>query len=239
MTVKRLGMLTPSSNTVLEPYTAAMLADLPGVSAHFGRFRVTQISMDADAQAQFTLEPMLAAAELLADAKVDAICWNGTSAGWLGFEQDEALCAAITERTGVAACSAVLGINALFERRGVKSFGLVSPYTDEIQDRIIANYAAHGWQCTGDRRLHITENFAFATVPEEEIARLCREVAVAKPDAIVIYCTNMAGARIAAAIEQETGVPVLDSTAAALWSSLRTAGANPASITGWSSLFQS
>ncbi len=92
MSVTRLGMLTLSLNTVLEPYTAAMLADVPGVSAHFGRFRVTQISMDADAQAQFTLELMLAAAELLADAKVDTICWNGTSAGWLGFEQDQALC---------------------------------------------------------------------------------------------------------------------------------------------------
>jgi len=235
----RLGMLTPSSNTVLEPYTAAMLADVPGVSAHFGRFRVTQISMDADAQAQFTLEPMLAAADLLADAKVDAICWNGTSAGWLGFEQDEALCAAITERTGVAACSAVLGINALLERRGVKKFGLVSPYTDEIQDRIITNYASHGWRCTADRRLHIAENFAFATVPEATIDRLCREMAETGPDAIVVYCTNMAGARIADQIERDTGIPVLDSTAAALWTSLRTAGADPTAVKGWGSLFES
>jgi hypothetical protein len=30
-------MLTPSSNTVLEPLTAAMLADLPDVTAHFAR----------------------------------------------------------------------------------------------------------------------------------------------------------------------------------------------------------
>lgn len=239
MTAIRLGMLTPSSNTVLEPYTAAMLADVPRVTAHFGRFRVTQITMDPGAQAQFTLEPMLAAAELLADAKVDTICWNGTSAGWLGFEQDDALCAAITERTGIAACSAVLGINALFQRRGVKTFGLVSPYTDEIQDRIIANYAAHGWQCIADRRLHITENFAFATVPEAKIDQLCREVAATGPDAIVVYCTNMAGARIASRIEQETGIPVLDSTAAALWTSLRTAGADPKAVRGWGSLFES
>ena len=239
MTSIRLGMLTPSSNTVLEPYTAAMLADVPDISAHFGRFRVTQISMDADAQAQFTQEPLLAAADLLADAQVDAIRGNGTSARWAGFAQDEALCAAITERTGVAACSAVLGINALFERRGVKKFGLVSPYTDEIQDRIISNYASHGWQCTTDRRLHITENFAFATVPEAKVDRLCREVAEAGPDAIVVYCTNMAGARIADQIERDTGIPVLDSTAAALWTSLLTVGTDPATVKGWGCLFES
>ena len=234
----RLGMLTPSSNTALEPCTAAMLADLPDVTAHFGRFRVTQISMDADAQAQFSLEPMLAAADLLADAKVDAICWNGTSAGWLGFEQDDRLCAAIAERTGIEACSAVRGMNELLARQDARTFGLVSPYTDEIQDRIIANYAANGWECTADRRLQISENFAFATVPEDTIERLCREVAATGPDAILIYCTNMAGARVATTVERETRVPVFDSTAAALWASLLAAGGDPGRITGWGGIFE-
>ena len=87
----RLGMLTPSSNTVLEPLTAAMLADLPDASAHFARFRVLKISMEDDALGQFKNEPMLAAAELLADAQVQSICWNGTSSGWLGFDTDRTL----------------------------------------------------------------------------------------------------------------------------------------------------
>ena len=49
----RLGMLTPSSNTVLEPVTTAMLAGLPEVSVHFSRFRVTEIALSADSLAQF------------------------------------------------------------------------------------------------------------------------------------------------------------------------------------------
>ena len=84
-----LGMLTPSSNTVLEPITSAMLADLPDVTAHFGRFRVTEISMSENALGLFDPEPLIAAAELLTDAKVDVISWNGTSAGWLGFNTDK------------------------------------------------------------------------------------------------------------------------------------------------------
>ena len=36
-----LGMITPSSNTTLEPMTARMLGGLPEVSVHAGRFRVT------------------------------------------------------------------------------------------------------------------------------------------------------------------------------------------------------
>ena len=74
-----LGMLTPSSNTALEPMTSAMVAGLPEVSAHFGRFRVTEISLGAQSQGQFELAPILQAASLLADAHVDVIAWNGTS----------------------------------------------------------------------------------------------------------------------------------------------------------------
>ena len=35
----RVGMITPSLNTVLEPVTYALLADLPDVTAHFSRVR--------------------------------------------------------------------------------------------------------------------------------------------------------------------------------------------------------
>ena len=86
-----LGMLTPSSNTILEPLTSAMVAGVPGVSAHFGRFRVTEISLRSAALGQFDDAPILEAAKLLADAHVDVICWNGTSSGWLGFDADHRL----------------------------------------------------------------------------------------------------------------------------------------------------
>ena len=80
---KRVGMLTPSSNTVLEPYTSAMFALFGDeASAHFGRFRVVEISMSDNSQSQFTDAPILEAARSLADAKVDLIAWNGTSALW-------------------------------------------------------------------------------------------------------------------------------------------------------------
>jgi maleate isomerase len=42
-----LDVLTPSSNTRLEPLTSAMVAGLPGVSAHFGRFRVVDVGLAA------------------------------------------------------------------------------------------------------------------------------------------------------------------------------------------------
>ena len=38
------GMLTPSSNTTLEPVATAMLGEIPEASVHFCRFRVTEIA---------------------------------------------------------------------------------------------------------------------------------------------------------------------------------------------------
>src|SRR5882757_4914230 len=101
-----LGMLTPSSNTRLEPITTAMLAGLP------------------EALAQFDDGEIVRAAELLSDAKVQAIGWSGTSSGWLGFEADERLCARISEATGAPACTSVLALNEIFRRTGVRRFGL-------------------------------------------------------------------------------------------------------------------
>lgn len=233
----RLGMLTPSSNTVLEPFTSAILADLPDVSAHFQRFRVVKISMGDDSRGQFEPEPMLEAAELLAEAQVQSICWNGTSSGWLGFDSDRRLIDAIEARTGIRACSCVLGMNALFEGIGATRIALVTPYLPDIQSAIVANYETHGYRVVSELHLNDPGNFSFAEYDSAQIAGMCRAVAEDAPDVIAIYCTNFRGTGIAAQIEAETGIPVVDSVSAALWQSMRTAGADPSRINGWGRLF--
>src|ERR1700685_1915950 len=104
----RLGMLTPSSNTALEPITNAMLAGIADVSVHFSRFKVTEIALSESALRQFDDSEILRAAEVLAHAQVDVIPGNGPSAGWLGFDRDERLCERITAATGIRACTTVL-----------------------------------------------------------------------------------------------------------------------------------
>lgn len=217
-----IGMLTPSSNTVLEPYTSLMLEPLfPRVSAHFGRFRVTRIALDDDASDQFRQEPILAAAELLADARTDVIAWNGTSASWLGFDTDERLCAGISARTGVRATSSILSLNRLIAERGVKRLALVTPYTSDVGERIVANYASIGVEVVAGAHCGMSDNFSFAEITEERIGDMCADVAVAAPDAIAIVCTNMRGALVGAEVERRLNIPVYDSVSTTLWGCLR------------------
>ena len=232
-----LGMLTPSSNTILEPVTSAMLSALPDVTAHFGRFRVTEISLSKAALNQFDDAPILSAADLLADARVDVIAWNGTSAGWLGFERDRTLCAAIERATGIRATSSVLALDQIFRMSGVTRFGLVSPYIDEIQERILSTFAGEGYTCVSERHLRDRGNFSFSEITGDQIAEMCRAVAAARPQAITVFCTNMRGAPLAPALERELGIPIYDTVATAVWGSLRIAGVDTKRVEGWGRLF--
>ncbi|RYH07133.1 aspartate/glutamate racemase family protein [Tropicimonas sp. IMCC6043] len=236
---RRVGMLTPSSNTVLEPYTSAMFAQFGDeASVHFGRFRVVEISLSEASQSQFALEPILEAADRLAEAEPHLIAWNGTSAGWLGLERDRTLCAAITERTGIPATSTMLAYDALFKRMGVTRLGLVTPYPADIEARMIANYAARGIEVVDKMRLDDKGNFSYATYPPEQAGAMAEQVARAKPDAIAIVCTNFRGAPAAPRIEEATGVPVLDSVALTAAHCLSEVGLDPSRVTGWGSVFR-
>jgi maleate isomerase len=234
----RIAMLTPSSNTVVEPYTSAMVAPLsPDVSVHFGRFRVTTIALDENSNGQFAREPILQAADLLADARPNVIAWNGTSASWLGFERDEALCREITDQTGIAATSAILSLNQILREIGVERLGLITPYTADVQERIMSNYGSIGIDVVSERHAGQSDNFSFSEISEETIAAMCEDVAAARPEAIAIVCTNMRGPLIAAALEQRLGIPVLDSIAFTLWGCLRATGTSMKPLSKFGSIF--
>ena len=232
-----LGMLTPSSNTALEPLTSAMLAGLPEVSAHFGRFRMTEISLQPQALGQFDIAPILEAARLLADARVDVIAWNGTSSGWLGFEADVALCQLIEQETGVRCCTSVLALNEIMQKTQRQRFGLVTPYLHDVQAAIVANYARSGFECVAERHLNRSANFSFSEVEPSDIARMAHEVAEARPQCITTFCTNLRAAQLAPALEAELGIPVYDTVSTAVWKSLRMCGVDTRRVTGWGSLF--
>lgn len=235
---KRIGMLVPSSNTVLEPYTSSIFAASGGqATAHFARFRVVEISMSDASQHQFALPPILEAAERLAEAKPDLILWNGTSAAWLGLDRDRQLCAAITDRTGIAASSTMLAYDALFRSAGLQRLGVVTPYLPDIQSRIVMNFAAQGITVTDEAHLSDKGNHSFADYDPDTVAGLVRRVALCAPEAVAIICTNFRGAVAAETLEAELGIPVLDSVAVTAAWGLALTGCDPAAVQGWGSVF--
>lgn len=231
-------MLTPSSNTALEPITSAMISGLPGVSAHFSRFTVTEISLRDQALGQFDDSKIIEAAKLLADAKVDVIGWNGTSSGWLGFEADQRLCQRITEATGIPATTSVLALNEILEKTNARDFGMVTPYLDNVMEKIVENYGRSGFNCIAERHLNLHVNFSFSEVSEDQIRDMVREVARKEPKAISTFCTNLKAAHLVPELERETGLPIYDTISTVVWKSLRMASYDTSKLTGWGRLFQ-
>lgn len=231
-----IGVLAPSSNTRLEPLTSALVADLQDVSAHFSRFRVVDVGLDA--AGQFDPSGILAAAELLADARVDSIVWSGTSGGWRGIADDLALCDAITHRTGVPATTSTLALLEAMRRLSARTLGLVTPYPTDMHEAVAATLRGEGLDVVSSAALPSTRsNWELSQITPEAIGAAVLTVSEARPDAITVFCTNLAAADRVAAWERDTGSIVLDSVTLAVWQALDLAGYRGPVPDAWGSLF--
>lgn len=213
---KRLGMMVPSSNTVVEQETAKLLPFDGSVTTHVSRLRIVQISGDEESRRQFELTQFCTAAQLLADAKVDLILWNGTAASWLGTDWDQRLIETVEAQTGIPTTTSIVAVNDALARLGARRIGLVTPYVEGLETPIIENYAAMGIRVAASVRRDLTENTAYAAITPDEIADMVREVARADVDAVLVLCTNLAGSSIVPALQEELEVPILDSVRVSL-----------------------
>ena len=230
----RIAMLTPSSNSVVEPWCSKIIGSLENTSVHFGRVEVLWIDDEVASLSQFYDENMLKAFDLLSHVKPSVIGWNGTSASWLGVDQDSILVREVTRRTGCPVVTSTLSIIEALRALKIKRIGLVTPYVKSIQERIIENFSLEKFECVSERHFNLTDNFSFGEVSEVTIASAAEEVAASGAEAVIILCTNLAGAGVAAHVEDKTGIPVLDSVVLTVWGALRSIGKSTLSLERWS-----
>lgn len=243
----RLGVLVPSSNTALEPITQEIISSIPRnlyeITVHFSRFSVTEISLSQNALQQFKFEPIITAAQLLADAKVDCIGWSGTSAGWLGFDHDERLCKTITDATGIPCTTSTLALNRALAHLGVgkgSKLGLVTPYLDDVQAAIMKTYAGAGITIDHniERHLNVSANHSIRKVSPEQLAQMVTEVKDEGANVITTFCTNIVAARYVGRWEVELDVVILDTVATVVWDMLKVVEVDPKLVKGWGKLFE-
>ncbi len=212
--IRRVGVIVPSSNTVVEDVWMRIVPSMPRLACHFTRLSVTAIRQDAATAAQFERQRLLAAVDLLAELAPERIIWAGTAAAWIGFDHDRELCAQITARTGVPATSSLLQVNAALAEKNATRIALVTPYLAETEAAIIANYQASGFDVVERRRLDLTVNADFAAVGPQTLAKIAEGADRAEIDAIVFLCTNMRGADALSWIAPDKRDKVIDSVMA-------------------------
>ena len=131
----------------------------------------------------------------------------------------------------------MLSLVELFRRANVERFGLVSPYTSDVQSRIVETMAKEGFVCTGERHAGESRNFHFADVTPTQIEQMVADVAETGPQGITVLCTNMDAAMSTPALEARTGIRMFDSIATSMWGALTAAGVDPRRLAGRGRLF--
>jgi maleate isomerase len=236
--LKKIGHITPSSNVALEPLTALMNVSMASqVSHHFTRISVKENSLGSAAMNQFAHDKVLACVQLLADAPLDAIVWNGTSGSWLGVEQEEDLCRRIEDQTGIRASTSTLAFHEAFRRFGFTRVALAVPYTQDQTAQIAKVYAQHGFETVSEAHLNQTINIETGNNSFDTIRQLLRDSDSPDAECIAVVCTNVAAAPIVEEMEKELGKPIIDSIAVTFWQACRMAGIEP-KIEGWGALMR-
>jgi maleate isomerase len=213
-----IGVVTPSANLVVERVTTGILGDFPEVSGHYSR---TPVSGDTDPHPDdYDWDSMLGAARLLAQARPDVIVWNGSKGATLGFAVDRAFCRRVTDESGVPTTTSTLALAAALQAAGARRIAVVTPYVTDYQKKLLAGFEREGLQVVAEAHSGIADNLAFGGVPEHSIAAMIRQVAAAKPDAVLTWCTNFPAAYLVDRMEREIGIPVFDSVTLAVWHAL-------------------
>lgn len=179
---------------------------------------------------------MMGAAQLLADAHVDLICWNGSKGGELGFDRDRVLCQRIEDELGIPAVTSVLALDQLLRAAGIERIAFVTPFRQPVNDKIVRGWTAAGYDCIADLGAGLSDNFSYSTMAPDALKGMARQVAAEKPDAILFYCTNLPGAGLCADMEAELGIPVLDSVSAGVWGALSSLGLSASLPRKWGRL---
>lgn len=239
--LKRIGFIVPSSNTALESVTTLMAAQLAHlVSVHYTRLTVTSVSLDNKDVGQFRQEKMLEAARLLHHAGVDAILWNGTSAGWSGegFQADQVICDAIERELGIPASTTTLAQKDAFDALNISSFSLAVPYVSGPTETMLKTYGEEGYKGLSSAKLDLTVNAEIGNTSFERIRSLILESDTPESQSIMIGCTNLAGGLWVEELEKELGKPIFDSVLVTFWKALRMVGITQ-EVQGWGELLRS
>lgn len=220
-----IGSIAPSSNRVVERTLAGIMPFFPGIDSCIAKITYygAGIGQPKDGYLE---EAYRHAAWNLGHAEVSVVCWNGTRGAGLGLDADRKLSAVMAEAAGCPATTASLATAQLLGAFGARRIGVVTP-----GDAAYAEEAATGLgrDLVAVRTLGLTNNHDSSAVPAARIIDLARAVAAeAKPDAILIWSTNLPGLSAMAPLEAELGIPVIDSAAAGVWGCLRGIGVDMA-----------
>ncbi|HCU92483.1 MAG TPA: Asp/Glu racemase [Actinobacteria bacterium] len=220
---RRLGLMIPSSNTMMEPDFVTGAG--PGTTVHTARMFMEDTTPEGENR--MLDEFALPAARDLGTARPHVVVFGCTSAGALrGNGYDTQLCQQISELAGAPAVSTIGSVREAIEAAGAARIGVITPYVDELNEKIKASIEADGVTVARIAGLGMTENFEIARVAGGAIVdfavRALGDLAASGAiDLVFASCTNFGAMAARPVIAERLGVPVVTSNQAVLAAALK------------------
>ncbi len=209
---KRIALLVPSSNTVMENDLHAALPK-SRYTVHTDRMYLVETTREAEIRMIEEFAPQAAAD--LGTARPDLLVFGCTSAGSLfGLEYDRKVCAELGQRAGCRSLGVISSVENALERAGARRVAVLTPYNPDLT-RSVAAAVAGGREIVGAFGMGITDNVALADPTPEEIFQFgVEKLADLRFDSIFVSCTNFRAFEAVEAFESRFRVPVVTSNRA-------------------------
>jgi len=131
------------------------------------------------------------------------------------------------------------GILSALQALGSSSVGYVSPYPEEVAEKMVAQFEDAGYRVPTAGTFHtgsFIKEYAPFVSPKSISAAVFKLIETADVDTVVVSCTQMRAASVIEELERQTGKAIVSSNQALCWHALRLAKCNDV-IDGWGRLF--
>ena len=214
----RVGLIVPSSNTVMEP-------DFHG---YFGRPSVistTRIFLEnvtRDAETRMLQDGLPAAIELIATTAPDVVVFGCTSAGALGnLAGDHAIADMIQKRLGAQTVTALGAVLAQLRTMATRRVAVFTPYVEELTNCVASCVVEAGFSLQKALGMGIRNNLEIGAIAPEQIVHFVEsQMAEAERravDCLFLSCTNWRAIGAVEPLQRKFGIPVVTSNQAAIY----------------------
>ncbi|HEV7267890.1 MAG TPA: aspartate/glutamate racemase family protein [Falsiroseomonas sp.] len=215
-----VGLMVPANNTTMEGELAAWLP--PGslvrrVGIPRGKGLLTKETMPAYRDAAIEV-----ARQEFAGARLDAIAYGCTAAGFIsGPRGDAELAAMLSDATGLPVVTTARAMVKALQHDHAKRIAVVTPYQDAVNVQLEAFLADGGISVLRLASFRAPDVEALGRITSSEVLDLARRTMGADADALFIGCSQLPTHAVLAGLADEFAKPAWSSISATAWNLMR------------------
>ncbi|WP_372624116.1 aspartate/glutamate racemase family protein [Falsiroseomonas sp.] len=215
-----IGLMVPANNTTMEGELAAWLppgSQVRRVGIPRGKALLTKETMPA-----YRDEAIALARQEFAGAKLDAIAYGCTAAGFIsGPRGDAELAAKLSDATGLPVVTTARAMVKALQHDGAKRIAVVTPYQDAVNAQLEAFLADGGIFVLRMASFRAPDVEALCRITSAEVLELARRTMGPDADALFIGCSQLPTHAILGGLAAEFGRPAWSSISATAWDLMR------------------